>query len=159
MGQLIWIIPAVVAVLTLLTMAVWIQGKASSRERESQRLIHARSTFYRRREWLEARFVTLASQSGQPRGLSWQQCDFADEVTFARDRETSLPRAFVAVTIGFEAIEGGGMEEVEAVSNLRAATAVFLYDGNQWTTQGRTIFNLNPVEAVEHFQNELELVE
>ncbi|MEK6248535.1 MAG: hypothetical protein N2C12_10180, partial [Planctomycetales bacterium] len=58
-------------------------------------------------------------------------------------------------TISFEAIEGGGMEEVEAVSNLRAATAVFFMDGDRWDTRGRVIFNLEPAEAIERFQGVL----
>ena len=83
---------------------------------------------------------------------------FEDGVTFARDRTNQQLRAFVGVTISFEAIEGGGMEDVEAVGNLRSATAVFHYVDGAWTTDGRVIFNLDPVEAVNHFGHELELV-
>jgi hypothetical protein len=51
------------------------------------------------------------------------------------------------------------MEEVEAVSNLRAATAVFSFDEKrQWYTEGRAIFNLNPAEAIQYYQANLELV-
>jgi len=114
---------------------------------------HAQQSFRQRREWLEAHFFSIASSSGKPRGLAWSGCDFSDGVSFARERETGQLRAFVAVTISFEAIEGGGMEDVEAVGNLRAATAVFEYDGRQWTTQGRVIFNLEPDEAIVHFQH------
>ncbi|MFT5527057.1 MAG: hypothetical protein ACI9HK_005039 [Pirellulaceae bacterium] len=122
------------------------------RRRDENNLIKARQLFQLRREWLEARFVTLASQSGKPRGLAWVQCDFDDNICFARDRSTGQLHCFVGVTVSFEAIEGGGMEDVEAVGNLRAATAVFGYDGKEWGSEGRTIFNLNPDEAIEHFQ-------
>ena len=44
-----------------------------------------------------------------------------------RERGTGLLLALTPVTIAFEAIEGGPMEGVEAVGNLRAATAVFTY--------------------------------
>jgi hypothetical protein len=64
----------------------------------------------------------------------------------------------VAVTIGFEAIEGGGMEEVEAVSNLRAATAVFTHNGRHWTTLGRAVFNLEPREVVVRYKDSLDAV-
>ena len=131
------------------------------RWRQHRRELHlqqARRDFHRRREWLEARFVTLASQSGKPRGLAWTRCDFDDAVTFARDRTSGQLRAFVGVTIGFEAVEGGGMEEVAAVSNLRAATAVFYLQDKRWSTDGRAIFNLNPAQAIQHFQHELEAV-
>ncbi len=122
-----------------------------------QSLSKARETFQLRREWLEADFQSTASTSGKPRGLSWVNCEFEDGVTFARDRVNHQLRAFVGVTISFEAIEGGGMEHVEAVGNLRSATAVFHYVDGTWTTDGRVIFNLGPVEAVNHFGHELEL--
>ena len=64
----------------------------------------------------------------------------------------------MGVTISFEAVPGGGMEEVEAVGNLRAATAVFRVDKGHWATDGRAIFNLNPAEAVRYYQDNLELV-
>ena len=44
------------------------------------------------------------------------------------------------------------------VRNLRAATAVFDYDRNRWSTDGRAIFNLNPTEAIQFYQANLELV-
>lgn len=119
----------------------------------------ARQQFHLRREWLEANFLTLAAQSGKPRGLQWSDCDFEDAVSFARDRHTGRLRAFVGVTISFEAIIGGGMEDNPNVSNRRAATAVFNLDGDAWSTDGRAIFNLNPEQAIEHFRQEVEHVE
>jgi hypothetical protein len=86
-------------------------------------------------------------------------CDFDRPVSFARDRKTGELTALVAVTIRFAAIEGGGMEEVEAVADAKSATAVFRYDGTKWTTQGRAIFNLNPIETIEFYQSELETVD
>jgi len=65
---------------------------------------------------------------------------FQDAVLLGRDRANGEIVALVGVTIGFEAIEGGGMEDVEAVGNLRAATAVFIHSGRAWTTQGKVIF-------------------
>ena len=69
------------------------------------------------------------------------------------------PRALVAVTISFEAIPGGGMEEVEAVGNLRAATVVFRLDGPEWETDGKACFNLSPAQTIDYFQHELETVD
>jgi hypothetical protein len=119
----------------------------------------ARDLFHLRREMLEAKFLTLAAQTGKPRGLTWIDCEFEDDVAFARDRLTRQLRALVGVTIRFEAVEGGGMEDNPNVHNLRAATAVFRLEQGRWTTDGRAIFNLNPAEAIRHFQNELETVE
>jgi hypothetical protein len=117
----------------------------------------AKQLFHLRREWLEARFLTVASEPGKARGLTLIDCDFDDEVSFARDRHTGNLRAFVGVTVRFAAIEGGGMEENENVGRLRAATAVFLLDGSEWSTQGRVIFNLSPDAAIKRFRDELEL--
>jgi hypothetical protein len=121
-------------------------------------MIHAKHEFHLRREWLEAHFLKIASSSGRPRGLAWVDCDFEDRVSFARERATGHLRALVGVTIGFEAVAGGGMEHVEAVSNLRAATAVFRFDQGAWHSDGRAVFNLNPEETIRHFHQELEAV-
>ena len=117
----------------------------------------ARETFAARREWLEARFFTLASCSGKPRGLAWVDCDFQPEVAWARDRESQDLLALVGLTVRFEALPGGGMEHNPNVGNLRAATAVFRFVAGQWQTDGRTLFNLSPAQAIEHFQHELEV--
>ncbi len=154
---LLWMSPVAVIVFLWALFATLLPRL---RRRQSEALAQrARQTFAHRREWLEARFVTLASQSGKPRGLAWVGCDFQNEVRFARDRETGLLRAFVGVTISFEAIEGGGMEDVEAVGNLRAATAVFQFDGQDWRTDGRALFNLSPEQAIQRYQHEVETVE
>ena len=129
------------------------------RKRNESHFARARQTFRQRREWLEARFFTLASQSGFPRGLAWTDCDFEDSVSYARDRNSGELRALVGVNIQFEAIEGGGMEDNPNVANIRAATAVFRFDRDEWVTDGRALFNLNPSEAIERYQHELETVD
>lgn len=116
----------------------------------------ARELFHLQRERLEAKFFELASSSGKPKGLCWEGCDFANAVSFVRDRKTGQLTAFVETTISFSAIEGGGMEHVEAVSNLRNATAVFHYHRGQWGSGGRALFNMNPLEAIAHFQAQYE---
>lgn len=98
-----------------------------NRRRLAAEYSQARRTFHPQRERLEMKFLQLASKSGKPRGLRWVNCDFENGVAYARDRQTKALCAFVGVTISFEAVEGGGMEEVEAVGNLRAATAVFRF--------------------------------
>ena len=103
--------------------------------------------------------MKLAGLRGIPRDLIWAEVDFDGDVQFARDRNTHQLRALLAVTIRFEAVKGGDMEHVEAVGNLRAATAIFYYDNQKWTTNGRALFNLNPVEAIEHYRHELDVVE
>jgi hypothetical protein len=90
--------------------------------------------------------------------LAWKSCAFQDDVALARDRANGELVALVGVTIGFEAIEGGGMEDVEAVGNLRAATAVFTHDGREWTTGGRAVFNLEPREVLERYRSNLDSI-
>lgn len=152
------IILAVVGALVLGAVAI---GFACLRSRRPWRLNleRARKLFHLRREWLEAKFFTLAANSGKPRGLEWVDVEFEDAVSFARDRHSGKLRALVGVTIRFRAVEGGGMEDNPNVSNLRAASAVFLLDGEDWSTDGRVLFNLNPLQAIEHFRQELEVVE
>jgi hypothetical protein len=126
--------------------------------RHAEKLARAQRDFHRQRELLEAKFIERASATGKPRGLRWSDVDFDDDVLYARDRRTRRLKALVAIEVSFEAIEGGGMEEVEAVSRVRAATAEFLHDGDRWTTHGRVYFNLAPSAAVKYLASDLELV-
>jgi len=150
-----WILAAAVLIWGVVVAVIWRPLRAARREKL---LIRARREFRRQREQLEARFVQRAEARGKPRGLRWSDCDFENDVTYARDRHNGQISALVGVTISFEAIAGGGMEENENVGNLRAATAVFYFDRHRWTTEGRAIFNLNPTEAVRFYQANLELV-
>ena len=126
--------------------------------RVAEKLARAQRDFHRQREFLEARFIERAAASGKPRGLRWSDVDFDDDVIYARDRRTRRLKALVAIEVCFEAVEGGGMEEVEAVSNVRAATAEFLHDGTRWTTEGKVYFNLVPAATVKYLATDLELV-
>jgi hypothetical protein len=116
-----------------------------------RRLEIAVEQFRRERQTVQDQFFRTAAASGRPRGLRWVRCDFHGEPLFAQEPNSGVLQALVAVAIGFEAVEGGGMEEVEAVSNVRAATAVFRFDGEAWTTDGRTVFNLDPQQTIAHF--------
>ena len=49
------------------------------------------------------------------------------------------------------------MEDVEAVSNLRAGTALVRFDDKGWTADGRVIFNHEPADVLERFSDELSL--
>lgn len=121
----------------------------------------ASDKFCQQREALETEFIQRAGERGIPRGLLWVKCDFEQEVHFVQNQGVGQLQALVEVTISFEAEPGGDMEGVEAVGNLRAATAVFFTDARSpgdWTTDGRAIFNLNPQQAIERFQDELTVV-
>jgi hypothetical protein len=148
-----WLAAGTSLLLLAATLPAYVWWK---RNRQAAMLEFAQKSFRLKREHLEAKFFELAGNSGKPRGLEWVGCDFENDVTYARDRESGELNALVGVTIRFAAIEGGGMEEVEAVGNLRAATAVFQFRERQWRSDGRAIFNLNPAEAIRHFHTSLE---
>jgi hypothetical protein len=153
MGTLFWIITACVVVGVILVVGGAVLTQSLLKRQAANKLQQAQREFRQRREWLEARFFSMAAGSGKPRGLAWTNCDFGNDVSFARDPDTDQLGAFVSVTVSFEAIEGGGMEDVEAVGNLRAGTAVFEYTGREWVTRGRVIFNLEPQQAIEHYRH------
>ncbi len=104
--------------------------------------------FRLQREQLEAKFLDLAQASGKPRGLRWLNCDWQNEVTFARACDTGMLTAFVGLNIRFEAVEGGDMEGIPHVDNLRDAAAVFHFQNGRWSTVGKALFNMNPNDAV-----------
>src|SRR6266404_1652515 len=118
----------------------------------------ARELFKLQRERLEAQFLTAAAATGKPRGLVWKDCQWDDPVEFVRERKTGQIHALVGVTIAFEAVPGGDMEGVAAVGNLRNASAVFAFNKGHWRTQGKAVFNMNPDEAIRHFQEQYERI-
>lgn len=120
---------------------------------------HALRRFKLRREMLEAKFFDLAAGQGKPRGLRWTRCDWKDEVRFARELQSQLLTAFVAVDIHFEAIPGEEMEELEAVDYFREASAVFHYQNGAWGTGGKALFNMSPEVAVSRLAGQFEPIE
>jgi hypothetical protein len=147
-----------IAALILLAISLFLLRRPLRARFERREAERARRDFRRQREVLEARFFDLAAASGKPRGLRWVDCDWLEAVTFARDRKTGLLTAFVAVNISFEAIEGGDMEDVAAVSNIRDAAAVFHYQHGNWGTGGRALFNMNPADALLRLEGQFEPV-
>ena len=124
--------------------------------RRGPKVEQARRLFPFQRERLEWQFFQAASASGKPRGLLWKAVEWGTSVEFARERSSGRLAALVGVTIQFEAVAGGDMEGLPAVANLRNASAVFFFHGDRWHTNGKTVFNLNPDEALAHFQNQYE---
>ena len=122
----------------------------------ARRVERALRQFASHRADLESRFFEAAAASGKPRGLAWKSCAFQQSVFLARDRANGELVALIGATIGFEALPGGGMEDVEAGGNLRAATAVFTHNGRGWNTNGRAVFNLEPREVLERYRSSLD---
>jgi len=160
-----WLIGALLVLVILLLLfrkvIVRVSRRAIAWSLEPCLIHHAREKFHRQRDSLESDFIQQANKRGIPRGLIWVGCDFESETHFVINRNAGQLQALVAVTISFEAEPGGDMEGVEAVGNLRAATVVFFTGAKKpgnWETDGRAIFNLDPTQAIEHFQGEMEVV-
>jgi hypothetical protein len=149
----LWIALAVVVALLIGLLLMWRPLHSLGKGIQIER---ARELFVLQRERLEARFVTAAAATGKPRGLRWKDCAFENMLELARERKTGQLVALVPVTIQFEAIEGSDMEGLPAVGNLRNASAVFYFQRGHWLTDGKAVFNLNPVEVIEHFQGQYE---
>ncbi|MDB5392068.1 MAG: hypothetical protein JWM11_7714 [Planctomycetaceae bacterium] len=150
-----WLLISMAIVAVLLGLALGLKPLAQLFHRRDAD--NAFRTFRRQREMLEAKFFTMASSLGKPRGLKWLDCQWQDNsLRFARDRQTGLITAFVGVNIRFEAIEGGDMEDVAAVGTVREACALFHYQTGNWGTGGRALFNLDPQMAIERFGDQYE---
>ena len=121
--------------------------------REAQQ---AAKLFQQQLAQLQVTFLERARAIGKPRGLKWLDCDWLETVTFARDRQSQLLTAFAGINIHFEAIEGGDMEDVAAVSTVRDAVAVFHFQNGSWGTGGKALFNMNPQEAIERLVAQFE---
>jgi hypothetical protein len=140
---------AVVVLAVLLRRRLWAFGQQVQGER-------AQEMFKLQRERLEAEFLRAAAATGKPRGLRWRECLWDKAVEFVRDRRTGQIAALASMAIRFEAVEGGDMEDVAAVNDLKNASAVFFFHRGQWHTVGKAILNKNPDEAVEHFKGQYE---
>ncbi len=103
--------------------------------------------FARHSTAMQSDFFTRAAASGKPRGLKWLRCDWLPDRKLMRERGTGLLTLLVGINLHFEAIEGGDMEDVAAVSSIRDACAVFHYQNGRWGTGGRVLFNMNPDTA------------
>ncbi|MFO1008159.1 MAG: hypothetical protein U0929_19525 [Planctomycetaceae bacterium] len=140
------------------TTAVIATAVPLARWMKKREVDQAREAFRRQRETLEARFFSLASQSGKPRGLRWVRCDWQPGIAWAREVRSGLLTAFVSIELHFEAIEGGDMEDVAAVSTVRDACAVFHYQHGQWGTGGKALFNMNADDAISRLQGQFAAV-
>ncbi|MEO1497214.1 MAG: hypothetical protein AAFV43_08700 [Planctomycetota bacterium] len=149
---LLWLAYPLILIAVAAAVWWWVRRGAALDRRSGREAAAARDDFARNLPMLADRFLGVASRSGKPRGLRWVGCQpQAPPTLFARDAKTGELYALHAVEIRFEAVEGGDMEEVEAVGNVRAATAVFVWRGGRWDTDGRVVFNLDPAETLQRF--------
>lgn len=121
-------------------------GKIVGNLSDGERLMRS---FHKVRQELQDNCVSIAASSGKPRGLRWKQPEWPDDFALVRDPASDFVTLFAAVNLSFAAIEGGDMEDVEAVSMIRDATAVFHFQNGRWGTGGRILFNMTPRQAAE----------
>jgi hypothetical protein len=152
----LWLLPIAIILGLVILLIFWHPLRSLGKGIQHER---ARELFVLQRERLEAQFVTAAAATGKPRGLRWKDCDFEAEIELAREIKTGQLVALVPVTIQFEAVEGSDMEGLPAVGNLRNASAVFFFQRGRWLTAGKAVFNLNPIEVIQHFKNQYERVQ
>ncbi len=152
----LWWFPAVAVILLALGISLWAIRHGT---RRMTPLARAKRRFHVQREWLEAKFIQLASAHATPDAPQWTDCIFDDDVAYVRSRTTGELSAFVAVTIASEGTAGAAAGMSDAIGNLQAGTAVFRFDHDHWETDGRAILNLSPNEVVRRFRNDLEFVE
>ena len=151
-----WVAFGVGLALALLAGWIWRRGRAAQRRAQYQL---AQLDFLERQHELVPNFLKAANATGMPRGLEWIGCELGDDVLFATDRVTGELYALCGATISFAAIPGGGMEEVEAVGNLRYATVFFVNRRGIWQSDGQSVFNLEPAASLERYQESLAPVE
>jgi len=114
--------------------------------------------FSRRQALLQKDFFQRAAAAGKPRGLRWTRCDWLPQRQLLRERSSGLLTLLVGINVYFEAIEGGDMEDVEAVGTVRDACAVFHYQNGRWGTGGRALFNMHPAAAADLLADSFEPV-
>ncbi|HYW80569.1 MAG TPA: hypothetical protein VE890_13380 [Thermoguttaceae bacterium] len=122
-------------------------------------LAQARHDFHLQRERLEAKFIRLASSKGGPNSPFWDDCEFDDDVAYAKNRNTGELSAFVALTVSVNGHEDSVSGGHSRIGNFRAGTAVFRFEDDHWETDGRAILNLSPTEAIRFYQNDLEMLD
>jgi hypothetical protein len=142
-------IPVLTILFGLVAVVVFAVAWRNWRRRRLAAEFHRAVETFPRETGLGEKFLAAANATGKPRGLRWVTCELQGEPIFATDRNTGEIFGLSGATIGFEAIPGGDMEDVEAVSDIRYVTAVFVHRGGSWQTDGRAIFNLEPAQAIE----------
>ncbi|MBN2578280.1 MAG: hypothetical protein JXB10_04745 [Pirellulales bacterium] len=154
MGEVVCVLICAVILLGALFF-YWRPDRAATRQ---VRFAKARHDFHARREWLEAKFIQLAAARSKSRSPRWDDCTFADDVTYVRHRSTGQISALVEISIAAEDPEDIFPTGGDAVGNLQLGTAVFRLDRDRWVTDGRAILNFSPAETLRQFQRDYQFL-
>ena len=148
-----WFFLLAVIALGVGSRMVW---KPLQAARMRSRLAGARRSFHWQRERLEFKFLQIAWANAGHDGPRWSDCEFDDDVSYVRSRNTHEISAFVRVTIAME--DGEFPIQPDPLHGHRWGTAVFRFDRNHWETDGRAILDLSPSEAIQFYRDDLEIV-
>ena len=113
-------------------------------------LERARELFRLQHERYEEHLLAAAAATGKPRGLHWVSASITGDAVLARNKASRIV-ALVPVVVQFEPVEGSDMENVPMAKEPRVATALFSFHRGEWHTDGRIVFNLDPMRAIAHF--------
>ena len=122
--------------------AAWLIARPFRRVVDAVRFEQARELFRRRREWLEARFLTNLARTDPIERLRWEEAHWHDEVVWARDRPTGILLALIGVH--FDAVPLFDPPDQPP----RLATALFEFRKGTWITEGKRLDQTLPDEAV-----------
>jgi hypothetical protein len=107
---------------------------------EEMNVDHARASFRKKREWLEARFISVLNRANPIEGQRWESAHWHDEVLWARDRQTRDLLALVCVH--FEP------EPFELPSTTTYVTVLFEFRKGHWCAEGKRLDEMRPDEAI-----------
>lgn len=140
---------AIYLIAAIALAALLVIGLKKWSEAQQRKLFQTAVAEFPGQSHLSEQFLRAANATGKPRGLHWKSCELVGQPLLATDKKSGEILALNGASIGFEAIPGGDMEEVEAVSDIRYVTVVFVYRDGKWQADGRAIMNLEPAQALQ----------
>lgn len=146
MGWVVW------AGLLCSVAAVFLPIRLARRVLRETRVESARDQFRRRREWLEARFLTALAKADPVERLRWEDAHWHDEVLYARDRQTRRLLALIGVHFDPDPLDG------DAGPYPRHATAFFEFRKGAWNADGKRLDHVRPDEAFLRNQRLVQIV-
>lgn len=113
-------------------------------------------SFRMQREHVEAKFLDLARWIGNVPAVCRIEYEWQRNATFARDLETDLITAFVAIGVRFVEVRPGKHGDFVQINSQCDATALFHYRDGWWETSDCGFLHVDPVRAVIRLQDHFE---
>jgi len=140
-----WIIS--VGVILICLVAAWLVFRGPVRQlTEDVHAERARELFRRRREWIEAEFLSALGKLDPTERLRWEDAQWHDEILWARDRQTRRLLALIGVHFGTRLF--GEWPDPDS----RHSTALFEFRKGRWFADGKRLDEIRPDEAVRRNQ-------